>query len=293
MLEYVIKALRLYLIGFFLFSFSGCALKTRFLVDTSTPVVEAMNVAFNKNCDITLMKDSLPFALTSLSGLIDISPNNKVFLTNGAHAYFGYSFAFIEDSDNERAKKLYKTAMGYGFKVLFKDNYQNIINAPLSKFTEHAEKIDKNDITPLFWTTLSWLSYIRINLGDVKVLLDIPKAEILARRLLELDEAHYFGSPHAVMGAYYSAQPIVTGGNPEKAKQHFDTAISISEGNFLMHHLFYAKFYAVRIQDRDLYMKLLQHVLDAPEDLLPTHCAITNLCKMKAKFLLESVDDYF
>ncbi len=65
-----------------------------------------MNVAFNKNCDIKLMQESLPFALSSISGLITLSPTNKDLLKNGAHAYFGYTFAFIEDTDSERAKAL-------------------------------------------------------------------------------------------------------------------------------------------------------------------------------------------
>lgn len=252
-----------------------------------------MNVSFNKNCDIELMQESMPFALSSISGLIEISPTNKVFLTNGAHAYFGYAFAFVEDDDIERAKKLYLTAMGYGFRAIFNEKYKDVINSPLAEFAEHAKKLRKKDVAPLFWATLSWLNYIHINLGETKVLFDIPKAEILAQKLLELDENFFFGSPHAMMAAYYAAQPEISGGNPAKAKKHFDKAITISNGNFLMHHFFYAKFYAVRTQDKDLYINLLEHVIDMPEDTLPEYCAITNLCKMKAKKLLGAADDYF
>ncbi len=293
MVNYTIVASRLSLIIFLLFSSYGCALKTRFMVDTTTPVVEAMNVAFNKNCDIKLMQESMPFALSSISGFINISPSNKDLLKNGAHAYFGYTFAFIEETDIERAKKLYMTAMEYGFRAIFKNRYKEIINAPLSEFAEHAKKIGKKDIAPLFWATASWLSYIRLNIGEIKVYLDIPKAEILALKLIELDENFYFGSPHAVMATYYSSQPEIAGGDAVKAKKHFDKSIEISDGNYLMHHLFYAKYYAVRKQDKDLYIRLLNNILDAPENIMPTHCAITNLCKMKAKVLLEDVDTYF
>ncbi len=293
MVNNFIKTLQLNLVVFLIFSFYGCALKTRLMVDTTTPVVEAMNVAFNKNCDIKLMQESMPFALSSISGLIDISPSNIDFLKNGAHAYFGYAFAFIEDTDVERAKKLYMTAMEYGFRAVFKNRYKEIINSPLNEFAEHSKKLGKKDVTPLFWATISWLSYIRLNLSETKVFLDIPKAEILALKLIELDENFYFGSPHAVIGTYYASQPELTGGNPVKAKKHFEKSIGISEGKYLMHHLFFAKYYAFRIQDKDLYIKLLNHILDAPEDILPSHCAITNLCKMKAKNLLEDVDDFF
>lgn len=293
MYRYLTKLLQLQLIVFLLISSSGCALKARLIVDTSTPVVEAMNVAFNKNCDIKLLQESLPFALSSISGLIDISPSNEIFLTNGAHAYFGYAFAFVEDTDIERAKKLYLTAMEYGFRAIYKERYKDIISSPLAEFNGHAKKLRKKDVTPLFWATISWLSYIHLNLGDMKVFMEIPKAEILVRRLLELDENFYFGSPHAMMASYYAAQPEITGGNPAKAKEHFEKAIKISEGNFLMHHFFYAKFYAVRTQDKDLYIKLLKQIIDTPEDILANHCAITSLCKIKAKKLLGAVDEYF
>lgn len=293
MFKYFIKTLKFQLIVFLVFSFSGCALRTRLMVDASTPVVESMNIAFNKNCDIELMKESMPFALSSISGLIDISPANRCFLTNGAQAYFGYSFAFIEDSDPERAKKLYLTARDYGFRAIYKDSYREIIDSPLDEFTSHVKKLSKKNIAPMFWTTLSWLSYIRLNLGDMRVFLDIPKAEALAKRLLELDENFFFGSPHIVMACYYAAQPEISGGDPIKAKKHFEKALEISEEKFLMHHLYYAKFYAVRKQDKDLYLRLLEHIIKEPEDILPPYCALTNLCKAKAVNLLETVDDYF
>jgi len=274
-------------------TWSGCSMRTRMMVDVTTPVVKAMNIALNKNCDIDLMRDSMPFALYSISGLIDISPKNKEFLTNGAHGYFGYAFAFVEDDNPERAKRIYLKARNYGLRAIYKDKYHEILNAPVNDFSSHIQKISKRDITPLFWTTLSWLSYIRLNLGDVKVFLELPKAEALAHKLMELDENYYFASPHVIMACYYAAQPEITGGNPAKAKAYFDTAIRLSEEKFLMHYLYYARFYAVRVQDRDLYIKLLEHVMAAPEDILPAHCSLTNICKAKAKVMLENTDDFF
>jgi len=276
-----------------LITFPGCSLRTRMMVDVTTPVVKAMNIALNKNCDIDLMRDSMPFGLYSISGLIDISPKNKEFLTNGAHGYFGYAFAFVEDENPERAKRIYIKARDYGLRAIYKNKYHEILNAPANDFSSHIQKIRKRDITPLFWTTLSWLSYIRLNLSDVKVFLELPKAEALANKLMELDENYFFASPHVIMACYYAAQPEITGGNPAKAKEHFEKAIKLSDEKFLMHYLYYAKFYAVRVQDRQLYIKLLKHVMNAPEDILDGYCSLTNICKAKAKIMLENVDDFF
>lgn len=270
----------------------GCALTTRLMVDMSSSVVTQMNDSFNRNCDIRIMADSMPFSLAGISGLIDISPGNDAFLVSGAHAYFGYAFAFVEDSDEPRASRMYLTARDYGLRSLFRDG-TSVLDEPLEVFERRVGKIRKGKVPALFWTTIAWLNYIRLNLDDVRVYLDIPKAEAMALRLIELDETYFFASPCLVMACYYSAQPEISGGDPVKARAYFERAIDLSGGTFLMHHLFFAKFYAVRKQDRDLYLSLLGHILDQPEDILPDHCAVTNVCKMKARELVNHVDDFF
>ena len=77
-----------------LFFLSGCSYK-RMVVDFSAPVVDQMSDSFNANCDISILKESMPFTLSGLSGLIDASPTNTSFLIHGSNAYFAYSFAFI------------------------------------------------------------------------------------------------------------------------------------------------------------------------------------------------------
>lgn len=273
--------------------FSGCALTTRMMVDMSSPVVDQMNDSFNKTCDIQIIRESMPFTVAGLSGLIDISPKNRSFLLNGAHGYFAYAFSFVEDTDEARASRLYLKSRDYGMRILFKNEAPFILDKPLAEFERQVKRIRKKDVPALFWTTLSWLSYIRLNLSNVRVFLDVPKAESMIRRLIELDGTYYFGSPYLAMACFYADQPEISGGNPAKAKEYFEKAIEISNGKFLMHHLFFAKYYAVRKQDKVLYMNLLTHIMDTPGDILPDHCAVTAVCKLKAEQLMDHVDDYF
>ena len=275
-----------------LFFLSGCSYK-RMVVDFSAPVVDQMSDSFNANCDISILKESMPFTLSGLSGLIDASPTNTSFLIHGSNAYFAYSFAFIEYGDVVRAKGLYLKARDYGMRALYGKDFQEIIELPFEEFELRVKKIKKKQVPALFWATISWLNYIRLNLGDIRTFVEVPKAEVMAKHLLELDETYYFGSPHAIMACYYSAQPEMSGGNPEKAREHFEKAIQISQGKFLIHYLLYAQFHAVREQDKELYTKLLTHIREAPEDILPSHCAVTNICKMRAWKYLKDIDNYF
>lgn len=276
-----------------MFACSGCALYTRVAVDLGSPVVDSMRDSFNDNCDLAIVKESLPFTLAGITGLIDTSPKNKTFLINGSNAYFAYAFAFVEQGDVVRARGMYLKARDYGMRALFGEKYLETIDLPLEEFEDEVKKIRKKQVPALFWATLSWLNYIRLNLGDLGTYVEVPRAELMAKRLLELDETYYFGTPHAVMACYYAAQPEMSGGDPEKAKAHFEKAIAISEKKFLVHYLLYAQFYAVRQQDKELYVKLLTHIREAPENILPGHCAATNMCKMRAWRYLKDVDSQF
>ena len=82
-----------------MFACSGCALYTRVAVDLGSPVVDSMRDSFNDNCDLAIVKESLPFTLAGITGLIDTSPKNKTFLINGSNAYFAYAFAIVEQGD--------------------------------------------------------------------------------------------------------------------------------------------------------------------------------------------------
>lgn len=285
---------RAYILSFLLMMvFSGCAFTNRVMVDMTSPIINDMNKSFNKNPDIQMMEDSMPFSLNGLSGLIDISPNNRSFLINAAHAYFGYTFAFVEDKDVVRARKLYIKSRDYGLRALFRKSPKEILDMPLDEFKKKVGRLGKRDAPAMFWATVSWLSYININLGDFSVYLEIPKCEILTDRLMEVNDRFYYASPYLLKACYYGAQPEISGGQPEKAKEYFKKGIELSNGKFLMHHLFYAKYYAVRTQDKAMFLDLLRIIKDAPEDILPDVGAVTNVCKMKADLLMNSADDYF
>jgi hypothetical protein len=55
----------------------------------------------------------------------------------------------------------------------------------------------------------------------------------------------------------------------------------------------FARYYAVRVQDRVLFSKTLQGVIDAPVDEVPELTLANTLAKEKAREMLEKVDDYF
>ena len=81
------------------------------------------------------------------------------------------------------------------------------------------------------------------------------------------------------------------GGSPEKAKEHFERAIEISDGKFLMAKVYYAQYYAVTTLNEELFDELLQNVENAPTDIMPGYELMTSIAKRKAKDLMAKKDD--
>ena len=71
------------------------------------------------------------------------------------------------------------------------------------------------------------------------------------------------------MPTHDGGRPVMFGGDPDKARHHFNRAIEITGGKFLLAQFLLAKYYAVPAQNRELYEKTLNDILSAPGDLHP------------------------
>ncbi|MCK5077346.1 MAG: hypothetical protein KAR38_13275, partial [Calditrichia bacterium] len=65
------------------------------------------------------------------------------------------------------------------------------------------------------------------------------------------------------------------------------------DSKFLITKVFYARFYAVQVQDAELYENLLQEVLDADLEILPDFKLINKLAKQKAQLWIDKKDELF
>jgi TRAP transporter T-component len=287
----------LLLFSFLVFMAFGCtaAARSRMMVDGMKPMMEKMNIAVNKNPDVETVRRAMPASLVQLDGFIQVSPDNEDILLRAAEANNGYAFLFVEDTDQRRAAKLNKKARDYALRAL---THNPAINDALHKsddeFIAALKTLTKEDARALFFSTNSWLTYIGQSFAvNPKVTAYRPKVLLMMERLLELDDSFNYGAPHVLVGAYNASQPIHMGGNPDKAKYHFEKAFEISESKFLIWYYLYAKFYAVQNQDRELFVSTLENIIAAPVDLLPEKRFANEAIKVKAKHLLAKEDKLF
>jgi hypothetical protein len=241
------------------------------------------------------VRDAMPAALVQMDGLIQASPENKYLLATAAENYYAYAFFFVEPTDKQSAEKLYLRARNYAFRALNQNKaFKKAANGSLEDFSQALQTFEKEDVPAMYWAVSSWLAWMRISHSSgFDSVIDFPKIEAMMDRMLVLDETFNYGAVHILIGAYYANIPDTLGGIAEGADYHFEQAFDISDSKYLLWHVFYAKYYAFQVQDKQLYLDSLETVVSAPDDLFPKEAFSNRMAKKMAKQMLKETDLLF
>jgi hypothetical protein len=199
----------------------------------------------------------------------------------------------VEDQNDEYARLLYGRGKQYALRSLEMRGFKDPLQRPFDDFKEGLKHLGKRDVPYLFWAATCWVNWIRLNLDSMEAMSELPRVEGMMKRVLELDEKFYYGGPHLFMGIWFASRPKIAGGNLKKSQSHFLEALRLGEGKFLMAHVYYAKYYARKVMDKELFTSTLQKVLETPTDTSPDLILLNTVAKKKAKELLDHVEEYF
>jgi len=259
---------------------SGCSIRT-IAVRTTADLVSRGIPAFYEESDPQLGAESMPGQLKLLEVLLRSDPNNPLLLAALTEAYAGYAFLFIEDKNPDRAAHLYKRAADYGLRLL----------KPKKEFDIWLDQTGQGDVAGLYWTASALAGWANLDLSNPDALAKIPMAEKMMTRVLVLDASFQYGGADTFFGVLNSARPVIAGGNPKKGQEHFRRALSYSNGKFLPTKLLYMKYYAVTVMDEDLFRKLHDEIVNADPNELKEMRLANEVAKLKAKRLMEQIDD--
>ncbi|MFO7599010.1 MAG: TRAP transporter TatT component family protein [Candidatus Desulfacyla sp.] len=276
--------LHLLVIGLTLLFLSGC---TRLALHAASSLVPDLTGVFFEECDLELARQSLPAQLKLMEGLLKKAPKNKEFLTALCMGYTGYAMLFVEEEDPERASGLYQRARMYGLRAIG-------IEEPMHQAVQdRLKKIDAEHIEPLFWIAMSWNGWINLNLDKPAALGELSTAQACLDRVMEIDPGYFFGTPYLISGSMLAARPGILGGDAAMAKDYFSRAMAASNGAFFLAPYYYAKYYAVRVQDKALFLDLIRRVEQGRPDQLKEVCLINAAVQQKIKGLKETTDERF
>ena len=274
-------------------SLSACSMN-KMMVNASIPMIEGGLEAMNQESDLQLAEDSMPANISMLNGMIHLDPENAQLHVYAAHAYYGISYGFNEDSDINRAEKFYQRGLNHGLTALeLKGLKGGLRDMPTDEFEQQLQKLGKDDVDALFWTASNWAKWIDLHRDSAEGLIQLPKPTAMMQRVLELDETFYYGSAHMYFGVYYGSRAQVLGGNYKKSREHFDKAREITSGKLLVADLLQAQYLSRQMFDQKDFHDRLTKIIAAPEDLYPELTLLNQISKRKAKLLLTKEAQWF
>ena len=274
--------------------FSSCSLVQSVAVKSTAGIIDYGMAAIFEESDLQLAESAIPGNMVLVEALHKADPGNEKLSLQLVQGYAGYTLGFVEDRDPERAKILYERARNYGLDVLRRRfDFNNNFEESPEKFIAGVNALSEDDIPLLFWTANAWGNLINLNMSDPATVVDLYKVNAMMDFVMRHDPTFFYGSAHLYFGTILATTPRVLGGNPAKAKEHFEIALAIGQRKFLLPLVYYARSYAVQVQDQELFELLLREVEDAPIDILPEQRLVNAIAKKKAKLLLEKKADLF
>jgi hypothetical protein len=268
---------------------SGCSIVVEKATDSfGTNLTSAI---LNQD-DPELVRDGMPAYILLMDSLVEGNPDNPPTLSAAANLYASYGAVFVDDE--LRAKRLTSRARDYALRAMcntYTDscdwrqlNYDDFV-ATLDGLTEkYAETV--------YIYGFATLAYLRAHSSDWNSMAELPQAEALMKRYLEISGESANASAHTYLGIILTLRPPALGGKPEEARIHFEKAIALSGGRDLGAKIEFAKSYAKLLYDQELHDQLVNEVLDA--DPKADRLTLTNvLAQEEALRLRAEASDYF
>jgi hypothetical protein len=271
---------------------SGCI--KQIAVSTVAGIVSDGFEAFTEEQDLALAEEALPANLKLLDVMLKNDPENEQLLRLVSEGYASYALGFVEDKDPERARLFYLRGRDYALRILRHDGeLAKALDGSVDELRATLSKQGKDLVPAAFWASFGWGGYIYLSLSDLDALVGLPKAEALMDFVLKNDSTFYYGGAHVFLGTLYGSRPRILGGDEGRSKQHFESALRINGGKFLMTYVYYARSYAVQTLNESLFEELLATVANASLDIDPKARLANAIAKRKAELLLARKTDIF
>lgn len=272
---------------------SGCS-TNQLVARGASPLIDYGVVAMNRESDLDLARASIPANLKMIEALLLADPGNAAYRVQAAMGFYGYALGFVESDDPDRAAALYQRARDYALVALDRAGVtQAVLMGDTAVLEQTLAKLDARAVPALFWTAASWGKWIELQLDDPARLAELPRVELLMRRVLALDESYYHGGAHLFFGAYYGGRAPMFGGDFARAARHFDRAAEINQNQLLLVDVYRARYLLRQMGDRAAFHATLSRVLNAPASSDPDLNLANAVAKHQAAALLNQEESLF
>ena len=230
-------------------------------VNAIVPAVANPTVYLSQE-DPELVREALPFLLLTIESLLASSPSHPDALLFGCMGFTLYANAFIETDASEAEWEDYEIAAELESRAVWmyvraRDLCLRRVELDHPGITQELRiepeaavmVFGDDDVEVMYYLGASWGLAISIGLDQPALAADLPAVRALMARALTLDEDYERGTLHGALITLESL-PVVMGGSPERARQHFARAVELSEAMDASPYVALARSVSVEAQDR-------------------------------------------
>ena len=285
---------------------SGCASLKHTAVNRLGDALAAGGSGFATDDDPELIKAAAPSSLKFIEGLLAESPDHRGLRLAAASGFTQYAYAFVQEEADElestdiagadvlrtRARRLYLRARDHGLHGLaaaHKDFAAGLRRDPRAA----VRSCTTADVPLLYWTAVSWAAAIAIKKDRPDLVAELPQAEAMIDRALELDERFDHGAIHIFLITYEMARADGAGDAAARARTHYDRALALGGGSEAGPMVAFAESVCLPQQDRAQFEKLLRAALALDPDAHPESRLVNLVMQRRARWLLSRTDDLF
>ena len=291
---------------------SGCDLR-KITVNETSKVLERAQPALEEEADYDLAARALPATLKTVESFWFVDPNHRL-TTILAQGFCQYGTGFVEDeweiavlarnldeADylSARATKMFVRCMNYALRLLG-EGWQKDIFGNFDTIKKRVASAGRDQREGMMWAAIGLAATINQNKDNIALVTQLPTAKMMLEKVIELDDKYDYrvdlvrrALPHMALGLAYTGQAVALGGNPQKGQAEFERAMKLTDHKFLLAKVYYARHYAVMVQDRQLFRKTLREVLATPPSIWPQQRLANEIAHRRARRYLKHEKEWF
>ena len=261
--------------------------------------------AYAKDDDLEFVRTGAPATLKMVEMMLDGQPRHGGLLLTACSGFAQYAYAFLQVESEllaqtdpresaalrERARRMYRRARGYCQRELGTRHaaLREALEKEPARTPALLERTAKADVTALFWTAATWAGELSLAENQLFRLGELAVVRALLARALTLDEGWGEGALHEAMIAVEGV-PVLAGGSPVRAREHFTRAVTLSEGGSAFAYVTLASSVAAPAKDRAEFERALKQALGVDLDRKPALRLANLVAQKRARFLLANAE---
>jgi hypothetical protein len=282
---------------------SGCSPKKIGMARMADALASTAS-AFTRDNDPEFVRQAAPSTLKMVEMFLEQSPSHTGLLMTACSGFTQYAYAFLQsDADvavpgsttakelRARGAAMYDRARVYCVRAL--ETRHPTLGRSLQRDAKAAlSSTTTADVPALYWTAVAWGGALTLADNALARIAEVATVRALFARALELDETWEAGAIHEAMIAVESL-PMLLGGSPVRAKEHFDRAVTLSDGQSAFAYVTMATGVAQPAKDRREFERLLRAAVAIDVSKRPSLRLANLIAQKRARFLLSQIDRLF